>query len=267
MRKRNKDKVNKAKNKSTNTVWILMMVGGAILFVVNIVLSGLLRGTDGANIFTAISGWVSGIATIVLGAIAFLQNKNYVLASTKREIKDSIHNEQIKIVEICDGIAQYSSIKKPLSILVDNNVTAKDLLAYGLEIDVMREKLLSSNHLLQLFNYIPCNMVLVVAKITEMQMATYKQYQDAVKHCANDSLLSDDIENISKFTTTWVSEMMELCKQANGELVKFSQSIDKVKSIAELQNVLRAEEQQTIKARNDVKEIMQKTLNEVQNNG
>lgn len=41
-----------------------------LLMIVNIVLSIIFRGDSGANIFTTISGWVSGVATIVLGLIA-----------------------------------------------------------------------------------------------------------------------------------------------------------------------------------------------------
>lgn len=37
--------------------------------------------TEFPNIFTAISGWISGIATIVLGVIAFWQNKRYKVDS------------------------------------------------------------------------------------------------------------------------------------------------------------------------------------------
>lgn len=266
MGKKIKSKNNVPKN-NRNALWIWLAIGGAILCIVNILLSCLFRGTDGSNIFTAISGWVSGVATLFIGIIAFLQNKIYVLSSSKRELKDSVRSEQSKIVVICDDLIRYSSIKKPLAILVDNNVTEKDLLAYGLEIDAMREKLISTSHLLQLFNYIPCNMGLLVAKITEMQIATYKQYQDAAKHYADDSLLGADIKNISEFTTAWVSDIMELCKSAIGELVKFSQDIDNAKSVVELQNILRVEDLQIVKARNDVKEIMQKTLNEEQNNG
>lgn len=46
---------------------ILVNIGFAIAF----------PSEDGANIFTAISGWISGIATIVLGVIALVVNAKY----------------------------------------------------------------------------------------------------------------------------------------------------------------------------------------------
>ena len=45
--------------------------------IVNLVLSIIFRGDSGANIFTTISGWVSGVATIVLGLIALWVNARY----------------------------------------------------------------------------------------------------------------------------------------------------------------------------------------------
>ena len=45
--------------------------------LVNIGLAIVFPGDNGANIFTAISGWISGIATIVLGVIALVVNAKY----------------------------------------------------------------------------------------------------------------------------------------------------------------------------------------------
>lgn len=50
---------------------------GIIIAIINIVFAIIFRGENGANIFTAISGWISGVATIFLGIIAVLQTKKY----------------------------------------------------------------------------------------------------------------------------------------------------------------------------------------------
>lgn len=55
--------------------WLITM-GAFLLFVCNILLAHFYK-SEGANIFTAVSGWVSGIATIILGVIAVFQNKKY----------------------------------------------------------------------------------------------------------------------------------------------------------------------------------------------
>lgn len=48
-----------------------------LVMIVNLTLSIIFRGDSGANIFTTISGWVSGVATIVLGLIALWVNAQY----------------------------------------------------------------------------------------------------------------------------------------------------------------------------------------------
>lgn len=57
-------------------IWIWVSVLAVIGCIVNIVFAYKYR-EDGPNIFTAISGWVSGIATCIIGVIAALQSKKY----------------------------------------------------------------------------------------------------------------------------------------------------------------------------------------------
>ena len=57
--------------------WILLLVI-FVLFVTNIISAIIFDDSNSnANLFTAISGWVSAIATVVLGYIAVWQNKRY----------------------------------------------------------------------------------------------------------------------------------------------------------------------------------------------
>ena len=56
---------------------ILLIVVTVILMVINFGLAIVFPGDSGANIFTTASGWISGLATIVLGIIALLVNARY----------------------------------------------------------------------------------------------------------------------------------------------------------------------------------------------
>ncbi len=49
----------------------------SVAMIVNFILAIFFHGESGANIFTTVSGWVSGIATIVLGVIAIKINAKY----------------------------------------------------------------------------------------------------------------------------------------------------------------------------------------------
>ncbi len=75
------------------TLWFWLAIGSILLFIANIICAIIFRGTCGANIFTAISGWVSGIATIVLGLIAVWQNRKY------KEANDKFSAEQKNILK------------------------------------------------------------------------------------------------------------------------------------------------------------------------
>ena len=57
-------------------IWIWLSVIGVVLCATNIVLACLFS-SNGANIFTAISGWVSFLATLGVGIFAALQSKRY----------------------------------------------------------------------------------------------------------------------------------------------------------------------------------------------
>ena len=56
---------------------IILIILAVSLMIVNFAFAIKYLGEDGANLFTTISGWVSGIATIVLGVIALCVNEQY----------------------------------------------------------------------------------------------------------------------------------------------------------------------------------------------
>lgn len=66
---------------------IIGVIFSCFLCVTNIVLA-VKFPSCGTNIFTAISGWVSGVATVILGVIAVIQNKKY-----KEENDDNVRKQ------------------------------------------------------------------------------------------------------------------------------------------------------------------------------
>ena len=61
--------------KRKRNIAIIIMI--TIFMLINLGLAIIFHGDSGANIFTTISGWVSGIATIILGLIALFVNAKY----------------------------------------------------------------------------------------------------------------------------------------------------------------------------------------------
>ena len=59
------------------TASIILIALTVILMIVNFSFAVKFHGEDGVNLFTTASGWISGIATIVLGVIALYVNGQY----------------------------------------------------------------------------------------------------------------------------------------------------------------------------------------------
>lgn len=79
------------KNKFYKNLWFWLIIGGVLLFVINILVLVFVKDAWQSAWLTFISGWVSGFATIALGLIAFWQNKRYKIEN------DAFLNEQQRI--------------------------------------------------------------------------------------------------------------------------------------------------------------------------
>ena len=77
---------------------ILIITFVFALMITNVIFAIIFMGSDGANIFTAISGWISGIATIVLGLIAFWQNQQYKKQNDAYQEKIDKQNNDILLM-------------------------------------------------------------------------------------------------------------------------------------------------------------------------
>lgn len=75
-----------------------VIIGGAA-FVANIICSIIFHGDNGANIFTAISGWISGIATVIVGIIAYRQSMRHKLESEEKERYVDLVVENVAVVK------------------------------------------------------------------------------------------------------------------------------------------------------------------------
>ena len=74
-----------------------------VAMLVNFIFAIIFHGENGANIFTTVSGWVSGVATIVLGLIAIKINAKYKEENDeflKKQEEMFWKNEKKTIVEL-----------------------------------------------------------------------------------------------------------------------------------------------------------------------
>lgn len=91
-----------------NWLWIILIIIAFTGCAFNITYS--CKIDTNSNLFTAISGWVSGIATIILGIIAVWQNKQYQCQSDKNRLLSDLKQEvdlvdeiYFKYIESCDS--------------------------------------------------------------------------------------------------------------------------------------------------------------------
>lgn len=89
------------KKKATIIFWIILAI--VILACIgNIMYAIFAKRSKTTNILTAISGWISGVATLVIGIIAYSQNKKYKEAEELKEkyadvIVESVWIDSIQI--------------------------------------------------------------------------------------------------------------------------------------------------------------------------
>ena len=246
----------------SNWLTILLLFVAVAIFIGNICVLVYVDGNTQSAWLTLISGWVSGVSTIILGVIAVVQNKKYTLAITKMDLKGIIYEEQLKINEISNIVVKFSNLKKPLNILVANNVTQKDLLSYDLELDTLREQLLMISRQIQLLKFVPKIMVMLANKIIDFIKFTFEDYKSAKNHCFNDNLLSKDIDKICKYISLWSKSYIELCQQAMKETADFAKKVNNANSIFIIKNLLLDFEQETLNAQKEITKLTQQEQND-----
>lgn len=106
-------------NKKIKILLIIGIIFSCLACITNIVLSAIFPNS-GANIFTAISGWVSGIATAILGVIAVVQNKKYK-EENDNNIKKQYNFELFKLI-----IHQREQYISRISVMLDDYVAQFD---------------------------------------------------------------------------------------------------------------------------------------------
>ncbi len=101
------------KKKSKIVFWIILIVVISACMG-NIFYAIFATASNTSNILTAISGWISGIATLVIGIIAYLQNRTYKNNDEKNEkyIDVIVESVEINSIQIRSGQMARQSLWK-----------------------------------------------------------------------------------------------------------------------------------------------------------
>ena len=137
--------------KKFKTGMIVATIIVTVIFIINIILSIKFRGENGANIFTAISGWISGISTIVLGVIALYvnaqykkDNDNYLKKQDelfwKSEKKSAVELYRDQIVKCYDRFLELNYLELLDKLLKNEKQDGGDLFSVALSSMIQTEK-------------------------------------------------------------------------------------------------------------------------------
>lgn len=135
--------------------WLLVIVA-IISATINIRLAFLFDGKLG-NVFTAISGWVSFLATILVGYIAYKQNKEYKLENNRFEKRQedrdwcqdkyetlSLYRERInKSLDLFLEFQPLESVEKIINEVLDKKVVMQDTIV-NTRLEIQRSNLFMS---------------------------------------------------------------------------------------------------------------------------
>ena len=218
-------------------IWIWLTVLGVVLCAVNIVFA-CIYNREGANIFTAISGWVSFLATILVGVIAFQQNQKYMFLSHKQVILNSIQNEQSmfssEVNEISD-IGKYANVITKMILLSERSEPEEslELLMSCTGLIVKIQKFSAS---LFHYQYCPMEALNMYQKCDEMlHFLAEEVNEDAMPNPAlNPKEFKKKGKELGNFLTTWINSVVSIRMTMITEMQFLSNEISKKKSLKAL---------------------------------
>lgn len=234
-------------------LWIVLVVIAVCSFIVNVVLSCVYSNIN-ANIFTAISGWVSGLATFFVGVIAYKQSKQYTFESKRREMIDRIEAERRDFILEFLEIVKYNQYSDALIVLCNSFQVSTKLSRhydYTFKVSELRDKLVGYRNVVQTYSYIPDNMVELYNKTTEMGKLISADFglQDAY---SQKSAFDADIVTATKAFVKWGEEMHTLKKQCINEINEIIEKINNVKNILDLDKLYKSISEKTLDMRRKI---------------
>lgn len=244
--------------------FIVFMMVGVLILLVNIAVAiwGCNTNPTKTDWLTLISGWISGIATLIVGIIAYLQSKNYSLHTIKFEIKNQINNEKQEILNIFNELTQFSKYIKLLNNVVIQKNTMKSELEYKLDLDVLREQILAITTRVQIFNYITDNMEPIVKQLEEILNETYDSYEQIKEHFNNDSKLSVIVNKITKKVMDWIKQLVKIRNNTLKELDDLLTNTENCKSIIEINSLSKNIKDKSENAKSNIKNLIDRMIDQ-----
>ena len=248
----------------------LCIIAAILIFLVNILLACIFRD-EGANIFTAISGWISGIATALIGFIAYWQNQKYNLTACKNQEKEKIRAERSEYfleffkfnkygfyanfwIDIMDWSPdKYYVFRKNLGIT--KNGLLYELNKYQLDI--------------QVYEYINEHKVYLIKKINELKDFISLSYQMDKEEFEDIKKRSQKIVFICRYIRKWIGEMDHYKSAIRRTLNLQIEKIETARNISDIEECLKHIKEKDEEVQKEIRNIyeqrrIEKTLKKKQ---
>ena len=198
-------------------IWqkVLLIIGiiiSCLFFIANILLATLFPAC-GANIFTAISGWVSGIATLIVGLIAYLQNYYFSKSSTKNNLINQI---TAYMSEFQIGYINYVRVDRIIdmsyrirSCSIETNPRIKDAMELDINDDLIffERNLFQFEAVLMKSNYSSSNIIALHKKLKEMEKKFDDFGLDDLDEQFEERYYFKECKKRIKFIQQWMEEV------------------------------------------------------------
>lgn len=218
--------------------WFWVIIICSILCVSNIILSIIFHGSYGANIFTAISGWVSGIATFFVGLIAYKQNNNYSFLSHKSEVINRICIEQARFSEAINNVLNVNTY---MDIVIKNMYNSPSTDGYlnlitGLQSNQLIFKVESFESDLFSFNYFPTQFESFIDICQELKKVIINDLMhfELPSPSTDSKTYREKIIKVSKQILETMFKLRSIKQASFIEMQFLLEQIDKTKSMKEL---------------------------------
>jgi hypothetical protein len=221
---------------------VLLIIGiivSALICIANLVCAIIYRGTDCANIFTAVSGLISGIATLFVGLIAYNQSKQYTLMTQKTEFMNKIEAEKKEFLSqfliICK-VNKYTDIFIQLSNDLKLNTSLLSHQVFYFKLSEVRDDLINYCNMIQTYWLIPENIKPLFTECNNMLQFVLRQFDLKDKYTLKEDFIND-IQNSTMWIIEWIDKMHLLKRKCSDEYYEHYEKVRNANSLNALTEI------------------------------
>ncbi len=248
-------------NKKTSIIFIIV---GISLFLANVAFL-IWWGEptiDKASMLTFVSGWISGIATLVVGIIAFRQNKESILYSIKNDKLNDINIEKKEIICTYNNLAQCSRYIQSVKTLFENTNNNFNCLSNKLELNDFRDNLLDSVFKFRLYSYMPISMEKIVKKIIEIAYDAFEAYEKLQDEKLSAKKREELLNKVGENALVWTNSIIAIRRDTIKEIEDLKKEIYCCQNLLEIEKLVENSQQKTEQTnktiQNYIKQIQEK---------